>query len=240
MKTQLIYLYDSYKKETDAQILDVQSESEGKYRILLDKTVFYAMGGGQSTDQGTLTSSTWNGDVYQVMIKDGELWHYVTSSSAPVIGDNVHGVINWDRRYQNMRLHSAGHIVDFAIYLLGYSPKQLNPLKGDHGKKPYIVYEGIVEEDIKSKIQEKVDELIAKDLKFSWEFIPHEQLQKEAIYLQPNLPTNKPLRALRLETAGTVADGGTQVHSTSELGKVSVDSVEIEDGNTVIKYSLPQ
>jgi Ser-tRNA(Ala) deacylase AlaX len=240
MKTQLLYLDDSYQKSMDAQILEFLPESEGKYRILLDKTVFYAMGGGQPTDQGMLTASPWTGEVYQVMIKDGELWHYVTSTSAPTVGDIVRGTINWDRRYKNMRLHSAGHIIDFAIYLLGYSPKQLTPLKGDHGKKPYIVYQGVIQEDIKPKIQAKVDELIAQNLKFSWEFIPYEQLQKETIYLQPNLPTNKPLRALRLETVGTVADGGTQLHSSAEAAKVSVDSVEIEGDTTIIKYSLPQ
>lgn len=240
MITQLLYLDDSYLKSMDAQILEILPESPGKYRLLLDKTVFYAMAGGQPTDQGTLTASPWTGEVYQVMIKDGELWHYVTSASNPSVGDIVRGTINWDRRYKNMRFHSAGHIIDFALFLLGYTPTQLTPLKGDHGKKPFIMYQGIISSDTKTEIQAKVDELIAKDLKFSWEFIPVEQLQKEAIYLQPNLPTNKPLRALRLEGVGTVADGGTQIHSTSEVEKISVDSVETEENTTTIKYSLPQ
>jgi len=239
MKTQLIYLDDSYQKEIDAQILDVIPNGEGKYRIILDKTVFYAMGGGQPTDQGKLTSDSWSGDVYQVMIKDGELWHFVNASSAPLIGNTVHGEINWERRYKNMKYHRGGHIVDFALFLLGYSLKQLSPIKADHRKKPFIVYQGILDEDIKQKLQDKVDELIAKDLKFSWEFQPYENLQKEAIYLQPSLPTNKPLRTFRLETVGAVADGGTQLHSTSEAGKVVVDDIVTEGDTTVIHYSLP-
>lgn len=238
MKTQLIYLDDSYQKEMDAQILEVVPDGDRKYKLILDKTVFYAMGGGQPTDQGVITLASWSGDVYQVLIKEGELWHYVNSSSAPVVGESVHGVINWDRRYKNMRYHTAGHIVDFAVYLLGFSPKQLSPLKADHGKKPYIVYGGTLQEDIKDKLQSKVDELIAKDLKFSWEFQPYEELRKEAIYLQPNLPTNKPLRALRLETVGAVADGGTQLHSTSAAGKVMVDEINTEGETTIISYSL--
>lgn len=239
MKTELIYLNDSYQKEMDAKILEATPDGDGKWKILLDQTVFYAMGGGQPTDQGKLSSSNWQGNVYQVMIKDGELWHFVNAKTAPVVGDTVHGVIDWDRRYKNMRYHSAGHIIDFALFLLGYSPKQLHPSKADHGKKPYIMYEGTVGEDIKDKLQAKTDELIAKDLKFSWEFQPYEALQKEAIYLQANLPTNKPLRTLRLETVGAVADGGTQIHSTSEAGKVVIDSVEPITGITVVHYSLP-
>lgn len=239
MRTELIYLEDSYQKEMDAQILEVVSDGEGKYKIILDKTVFYAMGGGQPTDQGKLTSNTWNGDVYQVLFKDGELWHFVISPTAPTVGATVHGVINWERRYKNMRYHSAGHIIDFALFLLGYSPKYLFPTRADHGKKPYIVYKGVLQEDIKQKLQDKVDELINEDIKFSWEFQPYEKLLKEAIYLQPGLPTNKPLRTFRLETVGAVADGGTQLHSTSEAGKVVIDTIKIDDDSTVISYLLP-
>lgn len=238
MKTQQLYLDDSYLKEMDAKIVEAQPEGNGRYRLLLDKTVFYPMGGGQPTDQGKLTSDNWSADVFQVLMKDGEIWHYVNSSAAPTIDLSLHGLINWDRRYKNMRFHSAGHIVDFAMFQLGYSPKTLMPMKGDHGKKPYIVYQGTLDKDIKEELENKSNELVEKDLKFSWFFQPFENLKKEAIYLQPGLPTNKPLRTLRLETVGAVADGGTQVHSTKEAGKIAIVSVEEQEGNTVVKYAL--
>jgi len=240
MKTQLIYLDDSYQKEMDAQILEVEADGDKRYKLILDKTVFYPMGGGQPTDQGMLTSPTCQAEVYQVIHKDGEVWHFVNCETAPVVGDTVHGVINWDRRYKNMRYHSDGHIIDFALYLLGYSPEKLSPQKADHGKKPFIVYQGTLDGDIKEELQNKVNELIARDLKFSWLFQPYQDLQKEAIYLQPNLPTNKPLRTLRLETVGAVADGGTQIHATSEAGQVIVENITTEADTTIINYSLPE
>jgi alanyl-tRNA synthetase len=239
MRTQLLYLDDSYQKEMDAKILEIVPDGQDKYKIILDSTVFYAMGGGQPTDQGILSSDTWNGQVYQVMIKDGELWYFVKASTPPILGDHIHGVIDWERRYRNMRYHTGGHIIDFAIFLLGYCPKQLSPIKADHGKKPYIVYQGLLHEDIQAELQAKVDELIVKDMKFSWEFQPYDDLKREAIYLQPGLPANKPLRTFRLEGVGAVADGGTQLHSTSEAGKVIIDSIQQEEGNTIISYSLP-
>ncbi len=239
MKTKLIYLDDSYQKEMDATILEVLYDGEGKYKILLDQTIFYAMGGGQPTDQGTLISNSWSGQVYQVMIQNGQLWHFVKALSTPKIGETVHGTIDWQRRYKNMRYHSAGHIVDFALYLLGYSPKIVSPLKADHGKKPYIVYQGVLEKDIKQQLQKKVNELITKDLRFSWKFQSYEDLKKEAIYLQPNLPTQKPLRTFRLETVGAVADGGTQLHTTGEAKAISVDNIIRQNNTTIIHYSLP-
>ncbi len=237
MKTQPLYLNDSYIKEMDAKIMEVKSDGSN-WRVLLDKTVFYPMGGGQPTDQGGLKSENWTGVVYQVLMKEGEIWHYIKTEVAPTVGSNVKGTINWDRRYKNMRVHSAGHIVDFAMYLLGYSPHKLSPLKGDHGKKPYIVYVGAVNEDIKQKLEEKSNELVEKDLKFTTVFQPFELLQKEALYLQPGLPMNKPLRTLRLESVGAVADGGTQVKSTKEVGKITITSIELKDGITIVHYFL--
>lgn len=238
MKTKLLYLDDSYIKEIDATILDVQPEGVDRWRLILDQTVFYPMGGGQPTDQGTLHSNSFNADVYQVMMKDGEIWHFVSSSIAPAVSGKVHGVINWERRYKNMRVHSAGHVIDFALFVLGYSPKQLMPQKADHGKKPYIIYQGLVDKDIKEELEEKANQLVKNNLKFSYAFQPLEDLQKEAIYLQPGLPTNKPLRTLRLESVGAVADGGTQVASTKEVGKISIPLVEVQDNTTVVYYNI--
>lgn len=123
MQTKQLYLDDSYLKEMDTKVLDVKPEADAKWRLLLDQTVFYPMGGGQPTDQGKLSSSNWNSKVYMVMMKDGEIWHYVNSPTVLETGVVLHGEINWERRYKNMRVHSAGHVVDFAMYLLGYSPK---------------------------------------------------------------------------------------------------------------------
>ena len=238
MQTKLLYLEDSYLKEMDAKILEVKPLDQNKYQLLLDQTVFYALGGGQPFDQGKLISETWQGSVIEVLLKDGEIWHYVKSQQTPTKGMKVHGIIDWNRRYKWMKIHSAGHIIDFALYELGYSPEKLKPLKADHGKHPYIVYAGTLDHDITEELQNKTDEIIAKDLSFSSEFQPLEKLQQEAIYLQPGLPTNKPLRTLRLEGIGAVADGGTQVHKISEVGKVTITAIEQDAGSTIVRYAV--
>ncbi|HUD19825.1 MAG TPA: alanyl-tRNA editing protein [Patescibacteria group bacterium] len=238
MKTHAIYLEDSYKKEMNATVLDVMPEGGIRYRVILDETVFYPMGGGQPTDQGALTSDGWTGKVYQALMKEGEIWHYIESPTAPTAGMKVHGVIDWDRRYRHMKIHSGGHVVDFAMFLLGYSPKTLMPMKGDHGKKPFIVYQGTLGRDIKQELEAKANELIVKKIAFVTAFMPLEELQKEAIYLQPGLPSNKPLRKLTLTGIGSVADGGTQVADTSEVGHITVPLITEENGTTVVTYRV--
>jgi len=241
MKTKPVYLEDPYLTNLDATILDVIPEKEGVWRFILDQTIFYPMGGGQPTDQGffELPDGT-KVEVYQVLLKEGQINHYVKTPVPLSAGLKVKAVIDWERRYKNMKVHSAGHVIDFAIYLLGYSPSPLYPLKGDHGKKPFVLYQGSVGKDFKEELQHKVNELIQKDVKFSWSFELLEQLEKEAIYLQPGLPKNKPLRALRLEGVGTVADGGTIVASTKEVGSVTILSIEDNGKETLVRYQIEE
>jgi Ser-tRNA(Ala) deacylase AlaX len=137
-----------------------------------------------------------------------------------------------------MRLHSAGHIVDFALYLLGHSPNPLMPFKGEHEKKPVIYYHGTIEEDFREALEKKANELMAQDLPFSVRFASYEEMEREAIYLQPGLPKNKPLRLLTLKDVGSVADGGTQVHSTAEVGPISILPIEKKEETTLIHYRL--
>ena len=239
MITNPLYLEDPYLTTMEATITGIFPEPNGVYRLILDQTVFYPMGGGQPTDQGTLMFQDGSKiDVYQVLLKEGEINHYIKTTTPPTVGQTVSGTIDWDRRYKNMKVHSAGHIVDFAVFLLGYSPSPLHPFKGDHGKKPFVLYSGTLSNDILKELQEKVDELSAKELQFSWSFELLDDIEKEAIYLQPGLPKNKPLRALRLEGVGVVADGGTIVASTKEIGRVKVVSIETKNDETSIHYRV--
>ena len=238
MKTKPLYLEDSYLQETEASIIAALPIKDREYQIILDQTVFYPMGGGQRTDQGTLEAGAWQGNVYQVLFQADEIVHYVQTDAPPKIGEHVKARIDWKRRYHQMRLHSAGHIVDFALHLLGHSPQVLAPLKADHGKKPYIVYQGSLQEDIREKLQAKSNELVQKDLTFKTEFVNYEELKNHCIYLQPGLPQNKPLRMLTLEEVGSVADGGTQVRKTSETGMIEIPKIELKGGETVIHYRI--
>ena len=137
-----------------------------------------------------------------------------------------------------MKVHSAGHIIDFALFMLDYSPTRLVPQKGDHGKKPFIMYKGTLDSDIKEELQNKVNQMVNDDMKFSWEMNATDVLKNISIYLQPGLPENKPLRSLSLENVGTVADGGTIIKSTSEVGSILIDKIESENGNTIVYYSI--
>jgi Ser-tRNA(Ala) deacylase AlaX len=238
MKTKLLYLANSYQKTMIGKVIEVVSGNPGTYKLTLDQTVFYPIGGGQASDQGKLTNEEWDMKVIDCAIQDSEHRHIVRAAAAPEIGLELTGEIDWDRRYKLMKIHSAGHVIDFAMFILGHSPKTLMPWKGDHGKKAFIQYHGKLDKDIKAELEAKANELIQKNLAISSSFSDLVKLQKEAIYLQPGLPTNKPLRQITLEGVGSVADGGTQVKATGEIGKVEILAVETLGDETIVRYRI--
>ncbi|HEX2916464.1 MAG TPA: alanyl-tRNA editing protein [Chloroflexia bacterium] len=240
LETEPIYLTEPYEKEVDTEVREVLSESNGRWRVRLARTVFYPMGGGQPTDQGRLEWEGGSAKVYQVMLKEGDIWHYIETANPPSAGTKVHGEIDWARRFQNMRVHTAGHLIDYALFRMGYVPGQLAPTKADHGKKAFVQYDGTVGSGLApEQVEAETNKLVAENLKFNWEFTSLEQLQSDAIYLQPGLPTGKPLRKLSLETVGSVADGGTILSTTGEVGQVKVTRIEERDGTaTVVWYQV--
>ncbi len=240
MQTKPVYLSEPYERSMQAQVLEVQPEAQGRYRVRLDQTVFYPMGGGQPTDQGRLEWDNGSAKVYQVMLKDGDIWHYLDTNIPPPEGLLVKGELDWNRRFQNMRMHTAGHLIDYALYRLGQVPSPLAPTKADHGKKAFVQYAGIIGAALDAAtVEAETNRLVAENLEFNWEFVSLEQLEADAIYLQPGLPTGKPLRKLSLQNIGSVADGGTILHRTSEVGQVKIKQIEVrEDTDTIIWYQL--
>src|SRR5690606_35798248 len=95
---------DSYLDRAEGNVVEV-----GDGAVVLDRTVFYARGGGQPGDTGIIR---WDGGEVRVtdtIRRDGKIVHIVESGEFPDPGTPVEGVIDWDRRYTIMRTHTALH-----------------------------------------------------------------------------------------------------------------------------------
>ena len=108
--TELLYLTDSYLREFDATVVDVQEQN-----VILDRTAFYPRGGGQMSDRGVLRSEDASWPVIAVEKRGLEVIHTV-EGKPPVAGSQVRGEIDWDFRYLMMRTHSALHVLCGVIY----------------------------------------------------------------------------------------------------------------------------
>ncbi len=88
-------------------------------RVALDKTAFYPGGGGQPNDTGWLDASGTRYAVTKVKKEGNQVWHWLEGADqAPglAVGDHVHGMLDWERRYLLMRTHTAMHILCGVVW----------------------------------------------------------------------------------------------------------------------------
>jgi len=108
MATERLYDADHYLKAFTARVVRFRDGG-----VLLDRTAFYAEAGGQSGDTGALG----DGRVVDTKIgEDGFIVHVMEESPGFKVGDVVEGVIDWERRYRIMRLHTASHIMEYFLW----------------------------------------------------------------------------------------------------------------------------
>ncbi len=106
METIKLYYENPYEKEFVATIVDIKQSGE-QVEVVLDKTLFYPLGGGQPADKGSIMGY----EVLDVKNKDGVISHFLLSIGNLKIGDKVDGKIDWKTRYEHMQCHTAEHLV---------------------------------------------------------------------------------------------------------------------------------
>ncbi|MCR5734322.1 MAG: hypothetical protein K6G22_06955 [Lachnospiraceae bacterium] len=108
-----LYDFFPYEKEFDAVITDIHPVDEDVSLITLDRTLFFPMEGGQSSDTGTISGC----EVTHVEI-DGSLIIHTVKCKDGVFkkGSRVHGMIDWERRFSNMQNHTGEHILSGILH----------------------------------------------------------------------------------------------------------------------------
>ncbi len=104
--TDELFKDDAYVSEFEAEITSV----DGDY-VTLGGTAFYPGGGGQVCDTGII------GGVKVVEVKeaDGEIVHKVPGHRFSV-GDRIWCSVDWDRRYDLMKGHTAEHLLFNSLH----------------------------------------------------------------------------------------------------------------------------
>ncbi|MBR5230565.1 MAG: hypothetical protein IKW01_06855 [Firmicutes bacterium] len=112
MITRRLFREDVYMKEASAVITSVSAEGS-KTTVVLDQTIFFPEGGGQSCDLGTLGGYAVK-DVYET---EDYIFHVVDCpADALTEGSEVALAIDWDRRFDNMQRHCGEHILSGMFF----------------------------------------------------------------------------------------------------------------------------
>ncbi len=220
--TQLLYQTDSYVREFDATVTAVDEANRG---VALDRTAFYPGGGGQPADSGTLSSGGETYPVSGMKRANGEYWHTIDGTDPlPGIGEQVHGMIDWERRYKLMRTHTAMHIlcgVVFRDYGAQVTGGNMDPLAG----RMDFEFE-TMKQDLVAQIEAAVNKEVAAARPLKVKILPREDAFQipDLIRTKINLLPEgiQEVRVVEIEGLDLQADGGTHVGNTSEVGKIRV------------------
>lgn len=214
MRTERLYNDDSYLKEFDAKIIEVVPY-EDKYGIVLDRTAFYPLGGGQPCDIGYLNDA----DVLEVIEKDGDILHIVNKKLLP---GTVRGVINWQRRFDLMQQHTGQHILSECFEKL-----MSGSTDSFHLGKDIVSIEINIDSFSESDavhIENMANEVVYSNLPVTAKVVSEEELRRLPLRKQPKV--NENIRIVEIGGFDFNPCGGTHVRATGEIGIIKIKNWE--------------
>jgi misacylated tRNA(Ala) deacylase len=218
--TQLLCHSDSYLKEFDAKVIEVNPAEKA---IALDRTAFFPGGGGQPYDRGWLGETT----VIRTARQGDIVWHYL-EGELPAVGSEVHGRIDWELRYKLMRTHTAFHIlcgVVFRDWKAQVTGGNMEPLKG----RMDFEFETL-QRELVVEIEKRVNTEVTAARSVSVRFLPREEAFQipDLIRTKINLLPEgiHEVRIVEIQGLDLQADGGTHVANTKEVGTIRVTGYE--------------
>jgi misacylated tRNA(Ala) deacylase len=224
--TRLLYYEDAYWREFGAAVTSVDTSGES-VRVTLDRTAFYPGGGGQPNDEGWLEISGVRYWVSAIKKEGEQVWHTLQMNNERVeipMGAHAIGVIDWERRYQLMRTHTAMHILCGVVwrdYNASVTGGNMDPGKG----RMDFEFASLTRELI-TEIEAKCNAEIAAAREVRAQILPRDEafqipdLIRTKINLLPEDIAE--VRTVELVGLDLQADGGTHVNNTREVGQMKV------------------
>lgn len=237
--TQELFREDAYLKECSATVVAISEQG-----IVLDRTVFYPLGGGQAGDAGVLLlaggAELRIADTRKGKDAEGKPTHEVMHLPAPdqaellaalQPGDKVMARIDWERRHRLMRFHTSTHLLCHLV------PQLVNgcSITPDYARLDFNMTDPLD----KDALTEGIARLVAAGHAVSVGAITDEELDAnpalvKSMSVQPPRGTGR-IRTIRVGGEDLVdyqPCGGTHVANTAEIGAVVVTKIEKKSAST--------
>ncbi len=222
MNTDRLYYLDSYLREFAAHVV-ARRVLPGGPAIALDRTAFYPTGGGQPTDVGLLSGADQAPvPVVDVIAEDGLVWHVLGRELA---GDEVRGVVDWDRRFDHMQQHTGQHILSQAFiqchdaetvgFHLGAAYNTIDLNRTDLGTEAVAAAEAA---------EAAANAIIDRALPVTATFVSPEELVRLPLRKPPKVSEN--IRIVQVQGFDWSACGGTHVANTAQVGLIKIVATE--------------
>jgi misacylated tRNA(Ala) deacylase len=222
--TELLFRRDAYATSCQARVLGVTPEGG----IILDRTVFYAQGGGQPGDTGAIVRA--NGERVPVTntvyaADRSQIAHLVGQEAASGFaeGEPVTLELDWDRRLKRMRVHTALHLLSVVLPY----PVTGGAIGDGDGRLDFDIPDAGLD---KAEITSKLNALIARDAPVTERWITDEELDAnpglvKTMSVKPPRGSGR-VRLVEIEGIDLQPCGGTHVRRTGEIGTAAVTDIE--------------
>ncbi len=215
----MLHRDDAYLTECDAIVT-----STGDNTICLDRSVFYARGGGQPGDGGHIE---WDGMTVRIIDTrygdSGDVNHVTEDgASLPAAGAGIKAKLDWDRRFIHMRMHTALHLLG-SLLPYGVTGGNISAAKS---RLDFDTHDAIDKEALTRELAALVD----SNRTISCRWISDEELEAQpdlvrTMSVQPPKGSGS-IRLLEIEGIDLQPCGGTHLHTTGEVGQVRVSKIE--------------
>ncbi|MCX5577583.1 alanyl-tRNA editing protein [Kaistia terrae] len=222
-ETTLLFRDDAYLSTAEAKVVGI-NERGG---IILDRTIFYATGGGQPGDTGTLERE--DGSMIKIATtvygdSKSEIVHVpAEGSTLPSSGETLVQHIDWATRHRHMRIHTGLHLLTVALPF----PVSGGRIGADEGHLDFDI-DGAV--PAKESIEELLNALAVADHSVSTEWITDAELLAnpglvKTMSVMPPMGSGR-VRLVRIGDIDLQPCGGTHVQTTAEIGALVVAKIE--------------
>lgn len=215
--TEELFREDAYQRTVQARVIE-----GGAAGVVLDRTVFYPMAGGQPGDRGALVLED-GGElaVVDTRIDDaGRIIHVLDADARqPSAGESVEAAVDWPRRYRLMRVHSCLHLLCQAVG----EPVTGGQIGEERGRLDFALTGDV---PAKEALTERLVGWIAADRPIRHRWIDAAELDAKpelvrTMAVKPPRSGGK-VRLVEIEGVDLQACGGTHVARTGEIGAVAV------------------
>ncbi|ATY64457.1 alanyl-tRNA synthetase [Cordyceps militaris] len=238
--------------------------SDEDHVVVTAETIFHPQGGGQPSDQGTMSASAaTNGDassappsfevraVRMDVVNDGQVLHVGRFASAAAAagfqqpGAAVEQAIDAEKRVFYSRLHTAGHVLGAAVrHLVMDKVEGFDELKASHfPDSAGCEFRGTIDGAWKPAIQKQVDEYIARAMPVEIDFWDAGDFQRAGLArLIPDssflAPGETKFRVVKIVGAEVYPCGGTHVDTTDLCGETTVRKITRSKGISRVSYAV--
>ena len=217
--TQRLYEEDPYLKEFDALVTGCEQKGD-HYLIALSRSAFFPEGGGQSGDRGYLVRADQSRvDVSDTHEKGDTI--FLTCPGEIAEGEQVHGVLDWEYRFDRMQNHSGEHIVSGLIHgRFGFNNVGFHMSRD----RMTIDLDGEIPEEGLAWIEKRANEIIWENRRIRTDVFSQEEAEK--IEYRSKKALQGKIRIVTVEGVDVCACCGTHVKNTGEIGLIKILSHE--------------